>query len=98
MKPLLMGKSSWKNSLSILRIRNRVTHMQITKISFERAAYRLGYWDMVGESTIYKAFKYFNPDTLEANIKENKVKMAKSKSSLLEEIKENKKRMNKDSS
>ena len=43
---------------------------------------------------MYKAFKYFNPDTLEDNIRENKIKMAKSKSSLLEEIKENRKRMN----
>merc|ERR1712227_218674 len=38
---------------------------------------------------IYKAFKYFNTDTLEDNIKANKAKMAKTKSSLLDEIKQN---------
>ena len=49
---------------------------------------------------IYKAFKYFNPSSLEDNIRENKVKMSKSKSSLslLDKIKENKERMNKDGS
>ena len=47
---------------------------------------------------IYKAFKYFNTDTLEDNIKANKAKMAKTKSSLLDEIKQNRKKMNKDSS
>ena len=47
---------------------------------------------------VYKAFKYFNPDSLEDTIRENKRKMAESKYSSLDEIKEKKKRMTQDTS
>ena len=42
---------------------------------------------------IYKAYRHFNPASLQDDIKRNKEKMANSKSSLLDKIKENKERM-----